>query len=119
MAHDLRFYVVFSSVVVLALLGSERRTATQSSTVAYGVSDLGTFGGNQTMARSISRDGFPRIAGTGTTAAGDEHAFDGNAHGIRDLGTLGGRTSEALGNSDVGTVGRSQLATGVFHAFRD
>src|SRR5690349_14389474 len=107
MAHQLRFSVVFGSVVVLALLGFERRTATQSSAVGYGVSDLGTIGGSQTIARSISRDGFPRIVGTATTGAGDEHAFDGNAHVIRDLGTLGGRTSEAFATSDAGLVGRS------------
>ena len=119
MVQDLRFYVTFGLVVVLALLGSERRTATQSSTVSYGVSDLGTIGGNRTLARSISRNGFPRIVGTATTAAGDNHVFEGNAHTIRDIGTLGGRTSEGFANSDAGFVGRSQVATGAFHAFRD
>ena len=45
------------------------------------ISDLGTIGGAE-PSRDIGRTVF-RIAGSGTTSSGDEHAFEGNARGIR------------------------------------
>jgi probable HAF family extracellular repeat protein len=117
MSRPFHVSAVFASTLLLALWGVERETATQSSNASYGITDLGTIGGDRTIARGMSSGGFPRVVGSGTTSTGEEHAFEGNARGISDLGTLGGARSEAFDTNGGRAVGRAQLPSGAFHAF--
>lgn len=64
--------------------------------------NLGTLGGGDSLARSVSADG-ETVVGYSVTTAGDEHAFVWTvAGGMGDLGTLGGRNSYTYGVSDNG-----------------
>ena len=91
MRQALRYSTLLVAVTVIALWSSSREAATQSSTAAYGVTDLGTLGGADSFALGVSPDtAFPRIVGRAPTASGFDHAFVGNPFGIKDLGTLGG-----------------------------
>jgi uncharacterized repeat protein (TIGR01451 family) len=119
MYRHARLRALFVIVVLVALWGSTRETATQSAGASYGVTDLATIGGDWSAAHGIGSEAFPRIVGTGTTATGEQHAFAGGAGGLTDIGTLGGRNSEARAVSTSGWVaGRAQLVSGAYHAFR-
>ncbi|PTR14521.1 putative secreted protein with PEP-CTERM sorting signal [Nitrosospira sp. Nsp2] len=84
------------------------------------VTDLGTLGGNNSIATGVNDAG--QVAGYSDTAGGVIHAFitgpDGMA--MRDLGTLGGYSSSASGINGAGqVVGYSDPGTGegLSHAF--
>jgi probable HAF family extracellular repeat protein len=112
-----RSSAVFISVVVLVLWGSAPDVGTQSGTPSYGLTDLGTIGGTTSIARGLSGGGFPMIAGYGTTASGQEHAFVGNPFRLTDIGTLGGARSEARATEVGQVVGLAQLPNGAYRAF--
>lgn len=105
--------------MVFAFWSTERETLTQSSTTAYNVVDLGTLGGATSAALAIDyEEGSYQLVGYAQTASGATHAFVGTPGNPRDLGTLGGANSEAWSARMFrGIVGRSQSATGAYHAF--
>jgi probable HAF family extracellular repeat protein len=64
---------------------------------------LGTLGGQQSSAESLSNKGW--IVGQAETSARARHAFVWDpVHGMHDLATLGGTTSAALSVNDAGQV---------------
>ncbi|MBL8177866.1 MAG: hypothetical protein JNK48_24520 [Bryobacterales bacterium] len=70
------------------------------------VQDLGTLGGNSSIAYSISENGF--IAGTSDISTGEFHAFFWDGSTMHDLGALAGGYSWGAGvNSSRYTVGYS------------
>ena len=78
--------------------------------------DLGTLGGNASVAAALNAAGH--VAGRSTTATGEEHAFFWDGTTMRDLGTLGGNFSDALALNGAGQVaGTSTTASGDQHAF--
>src|SRR5207245_2597984 len=78
--------------------------------------DPGTLGGNAGFGAGLSTAG--RVAGTSTTASGDQHAFFWDGTTMRDLGTLGGSTSGAgAPNAADQVAGASTTASGAQHAF--
>ena len=78
--------------------------------------DLGTLGGNTSVAAALNAAGH--VAGGSTTATGEEHAFFWDGTTMRDLGTLGGNFSDALALNGAGQVaGTSTTASGDQHAF--
>ena len=79
--------------------------------------DLGTLGGNTSVAAALNAAG--QVAGGSTTASGEEHAFFWDGTTMRDLGTLGGNASFAIDLNKVGQVaGYSTTASGDRHATR-
>lgn len=86
-----------------------------------GMTDLGTLGGNYSVATGVNA--FGQVAGNSYTVAGQYpqyHAFitGPNGVGMTDLGTLGGNYSGAYGINAAGqVVGSSGTATGGGHAF--
>src|SRR5207245_7395691 len=60
--------------------------------------DLGTLGGNASFAFGLNAAG--QVAGTSTTASGDQHAFFWDGTTMRDLGTLGRNVSTAGSNTN-------------------
>jgi probable HAF family extracellular repeat protein len=89
-------------------------------TASGGMQDLGTLGGDESVALGVSADGAV-VVGWSYNAAGQWRAFRWTASGgMQDLGTLGGRRSEAYGVSADGSVvvGCAQNAIGYDHAFR-
>jgi probable HAF family extracellular repeat protein len=82
----------------------------------YTFTDLGTLGGPTSHADDINDSG--QIAGTATTAAGNEHAFLWNDGCMIDLGTFGGLASNAVAINNRGqVVGWAQTAAGYRRAF--
>jgi probable HAF family extracellular repeat protein len=82
--------------------------------------DLGTLGGDESVAYGVSADGAV-VVGVARNAAGRSRAFRWTASGgMQDLGTLGGEYSEARGVSADGAVvvGRATNAAGQWRAFR-
>jgi probable HAF family extracellular repeat protein len=81
--------------------------------------DLGTLGGNYSVALGINDTG--QVVGSSTTVEGYTHAFITGPDGVgmRDLGTFGGNFSSATGINDAGqVVGDSYItARGETHAF--
>src|SRR2546430_5431430 len=69
--------------------------------------DLGTLGGNFSIARALNAAG--QVAGFSNTASGDQHAFLWDGTTMRDLGTLGGNLSNATtALNAAGQVARSE-----------
>lgn len=116
MRARIRSATLATAAVCLLLWSSAREATTQSSTPAYGVSNMGTLGGSTAAALGIADGAFPYVYGYAATASGDEHAFFGNAFRLTDLGTLGGRRSEARAVSNYQIAGRAQLSSGAYHA---
>ncbi len=82
----------------------------------YAVSDLGTFGGANAIAYSISN--HEQVVGTAETSLGYSHAFMFDAGRMFDLGTLGGSNSWCYGINDMGwMVGAADLPLTNSHAF--
>jgi len=84
-----------------------------------GMKDLGTLGGNSSVAQAVNDVG--EVVGySATPPSGEEHAFLWTPqNGMMDLGTLGGPTSFAFAISNDGmVVGASVVASGALHAFR-
>jgi len=82
--------------------------------------DLGTLGGNESVAYEVSADGSV-VVGFAFNAAGQRRAFRWTAaDGMQDLGTLGGNESVAYGVSADGSVvvGSAVNAAGQRRAFR-
>jgi probable HAF family extracellular repeat protein len=82
--------------------------------------DLGTLGGDWSVAYAVSADGAV-VVGAARNAAGNWRAFRWTASGgMQDLGTLGGDESFASGVSADGAVvvGRARNAAGQRRAFR-
>jgi len=79
--------------------------------------DLGTLGGNKSMARAINRYG--QVTGCAETSPGGAtHAFLYSGGVMTDLGTLGGGDSCGLAINDAGQVtGYAGTGTGEVHAF--
>lgn len=78
--------------------------------------DLGTLGGANSCALSLSDSGV--VVGQSETAGAEIHAFVSSEGRLRDLGTLGGRFSTAWGVNLAGqVVGASTLRGGYSHAF--
>lgn len=90
-------------------------------TAAGGVEDLGTLGGNESLAYGTNRDGSV-VVGWARRSDGFDHAFRWTATGgMQDLGVLsGGNGSEARAVSADGAVvvGLSEISDGDFRAFR-
>jgi probable HAF family extracellular repeat protein len=77
----------------------------------YEIIDLGTLGGNSSLANDINNNG--QIVGSATTADGFSHAFIWGNGTMTDLGTLGGDYSEANGINDSGHItGYADLSPG-------
>ena len=83
---------------------------------SYGITDLGTLGGERTSAMGINNRGD--VVGFSQTAKGENRAFLYTGGSLVDMGTLGGAESLAYRISDNGVVvGRAQDSAGRFHAF--
>ncbi len=82
----------------------------------YTITNLGTLGGNRSVALGINRAGH--VVGSAETADGRTHAFVYLTSALIDLGTLGGDESHAYRISDGGLiVGRANTTDGEFRAF--
>ena len=82
--------------------------------------DLGTLGGDGSVATAVSADGSV-VVGQADNAAGQPRAFRWTAQtGMQDLGTLGGESSYAWAVSADGSVvvGVITIVAGQGHAFR-
>ena len=107
----LRFNLVAIAVVCLALVFT-------STTVAqtYTVTNIGTLGGNDSVALSINDLG--EVVGYSKTADGEVHAFRYFREAIFDLSTLGGKESYAylITNSGI-LIGDSRTPDGMLRPF--
>lgn len=109
--RSLRFSSMMIAVVCLAL-------AFTSSTVAqtYTVTNIGTLGGNDSVALSINDYG--EIVGYSKNADGEVHAFRYFREAIFDLSTLGGKESYAYVVTNSGILlGDSKTPDGILRPF--
>jgi probable HAF family extracellular repeat protein len=74
----------------------------QVTTGKYTVADLGTLGGNFSLALDISSTG--QVVGQSSTAHGDNHAFLWEKGAMTNLGTLGGSESRAAAINPRGQI---------------
>lgn len=106
-----RFSSMAIAVVCLAF-------AFTSSTGAqtYTVTNIGTLGGNDSVALSIND--FGEVVGYSTTAEGEVHGFRYFREGLYDLSTLGGKESYAyfITNSGI-LLGDSKTPDGILRPF--
>lgn len=80
------------------------------------VLDLGTLGGNTSVAVAVNNSGV--AVGSSTISSGATHAFIADATTMRDLGTLGGSFSSAQAINDRGQIaGVSNDVNGNMYAF--
>ena len=109
--RSLRFSLMAIAVVCLAL-------AFTSSSVAqtYTVTNIGTLGGNDSVALSINDLG--EVVGYSKTADGEVHAFRYFREALFDLSTLGGKESYAyvITNSGI-LLGDSKTSEGIVRPF--
>src|SRR5215212_1900444 len=109
--RSLRFSSIAIAVVCLAF-------AFTSSTIAqtYTVTNIGTLGGNDSVALSIND--FGEVVGYSTTADGEVHGFRYFREALFDLSTLGGKESYAylITNSGI-LLGDSKTSDGILRPF--
>jgi probable HAF family extracellular repeat protein len=92
-------------------------TADVSSAASYQIVDLGTFGGDESIASDINNLG--QVVGNAKLANGTRHAFLFAGGPLQDLGTLGGAFSSAAAINDNGQIaGTAWNATNENRAFR-
>ena len=89
---------VASSASVLLLFAA----STAWGQVQYTVTDLGTLGGNLSVAEGINNSG--QVVGFSEDLSGNEHAFLYSNGIMTDLGTLGGNYSFASGINNSGQI---------------
>jgi probable HAF family extracellular repeat protein len=85
----------------------------------YGITDLGTLGGNFSEDQGQSLTDAGTIVGDSLTGSGNDHAFSYSGGVMTDLGTLGGNLSLASGINSTGTivVGYSKNGGGLYRGF--
>ena len=97
-----------------------RADVTLSPDVRIVVHDLGTLGGDFSVARAINEAG--QVVGTSTTSSGEEHVFLWTSQGgMTDLGTLGGadvRVPEISEINDAGVIVGTMIVGSGSHGFR-
>jgi probable HAF family extracellular repeat protein len=87
---------IFTSIMATIIASGLFATLAFAQTPSYTVTDLGTMGGTFGSAYGINYEG--RVAGAGTLANGNTHAFlTGFPGAMYDLGTLGGPNSNEGG----------------------
>ncbi|MGO4380898.1 HAF repeat-containing protein [Pseudoduganella sp. RAF19] len=81
--------------------------------------EIGTLGGNESVANAINNSGL--VTGAALTATNAWHAYRyDESLRMRDLGTLGGNSSVGTAINDQGhVVGYADTPDGTFHAFVD
>jgi probable HAF family extracellular repeat protein len=85
--------------------------SSQAQQPKYAVVDLGTLGGDRSVATAINDHGD--IVGNSETQSGRNHAFLWMRGRMRDLGTLGGPSSVASGINNSGAIiGAAQIGPG-------
>jgi probable HAF family extracellular repeat protein len=105
-----------ATLFVIGIMGLHNAQPVASQSATYGVTDLGTLGGQRSVAFGIDKHG--RVVGHAETASGSLHAFLDVRGQLFDLGTLGGRDSHAYSINDLGViVGRAQNAGGQYRPF--
>ena len=103
-------------ILVCALVCLVCEVAVVAQNSRYVVTDLGTFGGNRSVAFSINNWG--EVAGYAENSSNESHAFIYQRGVLIDLGTLGGKDSYAYNINDSGLiVGRSQNENGFYRPF--
>jgi probable HAF family extracellular repeat protein len=91
--------------------------AVSAAAVAYSIKNLGTLGGNTSMANAINSIG--QTVGWSRTRTGAAHAFIYQAGVMKDLGALAGGLSTAFDINDAGVVvGYGTLLSGAERAVR-
>jgi probable HAF family extracellular repeat protein len=94
--------VVLSALALLAPVPASPASA-QVRAPRYTITDLGTLGGELSVATAVSRTGS--VAGYSLTASGRQHAFRWSGGRMTDLGTLpGGGASRANAINDAGQL---------------
>jgi probable HAF family extracellular repeat protein len=111
------FLLGLVGVLVIALGLSIFTATTAAPSLSYTVTDLGTFGGNESRAYGINYAG--QVVGTAKTTSGEFHAFSWDKGTLKDLGILNGYSnSKAWDINNAGQVvgyAYNQLTNG--HAF--
>jgi len=104
------------TVVVIFVMVVTAVLAAQSQSTRLSIIDLGTLGGDFSVASAINaRD---QVAGYSRLASGATHAFLWEDGRMTDLGTLSGVDSLAFGiNARGQVVGTSNTASGDSHGF--
>lgn len=102
--------------ILMFLLSIVARDA--QGVVQFTLTDLGTLGGDESLATDINKSG--QVVGSAQTTDGQFHAFLYSGSGpMQDIGTLGGSSSEATSINDSGQVaGYAYVDSFVYHAFR-
>ncbi|WP_211387588.1 autotransporter domain-containing protein [Agrobacterium tumefaciens] len=109
-----------AATMMVGSFGPTAVHAADPSAPSSATRDLGTLGGDFSIAKAVSADGSV-IVGDSELASGSERIFRWTeANGMQDLGTLGGDFSIAKAVSADGSVivGDSRLASAFTHAFR-
>ena len=88
---------LISVLVILALIYN-----VSPAYAAYTLTDLGTLGGNYSIAIAINEAG--QVIGRAKTASGQQHAFVWEGGVMTDLGTLGGSYSNPAAINEAGQI---------------
>jgi probable HAF family extracellular repeat protein len=99
-------------ILFLSVLAATSAAFAQS----YTVTDLGTLGGNSTIARAVNSSG--QVTGSSNLNATTGHAFLYSGGTLTDIGTLGGSNAIGLGINASGEIaGYSTQANGSYRGF--
>jgi probable HAF family extracellular repeat protein len=82
----------------------------------YVLTDLGTLGGDKSLARDINNNG--EVVGFADTSSGHEHAFIYRNGTIQDLGQVAGSDSDAESINDSGQIVGSYTSGSITRAYR-